>query len=107
MLAFFITNFILDDGSGHAVTITGYTKVKSNAEGYIFYVYDSNYPTKTGTVTCLINKMKVGDGEYLDYAFKVPGANYAAYSSTGVYGNKTGERIAAFIAVDTDFNVLN
>lgn len=100
-------NFILDDGSGHAVTITGYTKVKSNAEGYIFYVYDSNYPTKTGTVTCLINKMKVGDGEYLDYAFKVPGANYAAYSSTGVYGNKTGERIAAFIAVDTDFNVLN
>lgn len=99
--------FSLNTGGGHAVTITGYTKVKSDAEGYIFYVYDSNFPTKTGTVTCIVNKMKVGDGEYLDYVFKVPGAKYAAYPSTGTYGNEKGERIASFIALDTDYNILN
>ena len=96
-------NFILNDGSGHAVNITGYDKVAENK--YVFYVYDSNYPTETGTLTCEINKTEDGK-EFLNYLLVINNASYTASPDSG-YKTGNHSKLSAFIAVDTDFNVLN
>lgn len=101
-------HFILDNGSGHAVNLIGYQKKASSKDGseqgYIFYVYDSNKPSVIGTLTCIVRTSSTGQ-ESLLYNLNVPGASYHAHSGQN-YSTAIGD-INMFVALDSDFNVLN
>ena len=101
--------FILNDGSGHAVNLVGYRKAETKllgtkTDGYVFYVYDSNYPNVLGTLTCEIHEHSNGT-ESLIYSLNIPGANYTAHSG-GSYNTKMG-KINLFVVLDDEWNVLN
>ena len=101
--------FLLNDGSGHAVNLIGYEKAKTKllgkiTEGYVFYVYDSNYPNVIGTLTCEIHKHTNGT-ESLIYNLNIPGASYSAHSG-GSLETKFG-KVSLFVVLDSNFKVLN
>lgn len=100
--------FLLNDGSRHAVNLVGYERADSkylgeNIEGYVFYVYDSNHPDVLGTLTCEIHKHAKGE-ENLIYSMNIPGAGYSA-NSGGT--SETSDKVSLFVALDSNFNVLN
>ncbi len=95
--------FLMDNGSGHVVNIYGYEETKIYLEGrftdgYVFYVYDCNYPDVRGTLVAEIFEHTNGQ-ETLHYYLDIPGASYAAYSNSG--------RQNLFVVLDSEFNVLS
>lgn len=102
-------HFVLNNGSGHAVNIYGYEKCTTSmlglcAPGYVFYVYDSNYPGVTGTLTVEIQTLSNGM-ETLTYSLDIPGASYRAGSGTG-YKTSIGY-LNCFVAMDSEYHILN
>ena len=94
-------------GSGHAVNIYGYQRFQpinssADAEGYLFYVYDNNYPGIVGTLSCEISHW--GNLEVLDYYLDIPGASYMATSGRNALTNVG--LLNMFVALDSEFNVL-
>lgn len=92
-------------GSGHAVNIYGYQRFQPNtegAEGYLFYVYDNNYPGIVGTLSCEITHW--GKLEVLNYYLDIPGSSYMATSSMSAMTNVGA--LNMFVVLDSEFNVL-
>lgn len=101
--------FLLDSGAGHAVNLIGYEKASTSllgvsTQGYVFYVYDCNYPGVTGTLTCEIHEHSNGT-ESLIYNLDIPGASYKATSGAS-YSTKAG-KLSLFVALDSNYNILN
>lgn len=101
--------FLLDNSSGHVVNLIGYEKcgtslLGKSTSGYVFYVYDCNYPSVIGTLTCEIKEHSNGQ-ETLLYRLDIPGASYAATSGASYETNRG--KMSLFVVLDDKFNVLN
>lgn len=90
----------------HAVNIYGYQKYETNnprLEGYLFYVYDNNYPNIVGTLTCEVYTNQSGF-KLMEYYLDIPGASYCATSSIETQTNYG--YINLFAVMDSDCNML-
>ena len=91
---------------GHAFNVFGYEKAEISSkeidrgavEAYIFYIYDCNYPDVVGKIHVVIKQHWNGQ-ETMEYRLLVPGANYT--------GQDGGLDYYYFVAIDSDYNVLN
>lgn len=95
------------EGSGHRINIYGYQKYDTNnaqLDGYLFYVYDNNYPGIVGTLNCVIHKWLESDFEVLDYYLDIPGASYYATSDCQSLTNVGW--VNMFVVTTSDFTVL-
>lgn len=101
--------FLLDNSSGHVVNLIGYEKcgtslLGKSTSGYVFYVYDCNYPSVIGTLTCEIKEHSNGQ-ETLLYRLDIPGASYSATSGASYETNRG--KMSLFVVLNDKFKVLN